>query len=123
MDLSLLQDPLASWGAALLVFAASVAALYGVRYLLLCRLRAIAARTETKLDDFVVTVLSSTHTLSIWVVGIYLGIRNVARGPRRHPFRRCGRVPQNTEIGHQRQPDASYKAALSRPILRVRCAT
>lgn len=73
MDLSLLHDSLASWGAALLVFAVSVAALYGVRYLLLCRLRAIAARTETKLDDFVVTVLSSTHTLSIWAVGIYLG--------------------------------------------------
>jgi small-conductance mechanosensitive channel len=73
MDLAILGNTIENWGVAILVCAVAVAVLYGVRYFLLCRLRKIAERTETKLDDIVVTVLSSTHALSILVVALYLG--------------------------------------------------
>ncbi|MGZ5198913.1 MAG: mechanosensitive ion channel family protein [Telluria sp.] len=73
MDLAILGNTIENWGAALLVFAGSVGVLYAMRHYLLCRLRKIAERTETRLDDIVVTVLSSTHTLSILVVALYLG--------------------------------------------------
>jgi small-conductance mechanosensitive channel len=73
MDLAILGNTIENWGVAVLVCASAIAVLYGVRHFLLCRLRKIAERTETKLDDIVVTVLSSTHTLSIGVVALYLG--------------------------------------------------
>ena len=73
MDLAILGNTIENWGAAVLVCAVAVAVMYGLRYLLLCRLRKIAERTETKLDDIVVTVLSDTHALSILIVALYLG--------------------------------------------------
>jgi small-conductance mechanosensitive channel len=73
MDLAILGNTIENWSAAVLVCAASIAVLYGMRHFVLCRLRKIAERTETKLDDIVVSVLSTTHALSIVVVGLYLG--------------------------------------------------
>ena len=73
MDLAILGNTIENWSAALLVVAASIGVLYALRHYLVCRLRKIAERTETRLDDIVVQVLTSTHTLSILVVSLYLG--------------------------------------------------
>jgi small-conductance mechanosensitive channel len=82
MKLSLLGNPIEHWGAAVLAAAVAIAVLYGLRYYLLCRLRKVAGRTETRLDDIAVTVLSSTHTLSILVVALYLGSQFLELGRR-----------------------------------------
>jgi small-conductance mechanosensitive channel len=78
MTFAILGNTLEQWSAALLVAVGATAGLYLARYYLLCRLRKLAERTETKLDDIAVDVLSRTHSLSIVVVALYLGSRFVA---------------------------------------------
>jgi small-conductance mechanosensitive channel len=73
MNFTILGNTIEQWGAALLVAAGATAVLYAVRHYVLCKLRALSERTETRLDDIAVTVLASTNTLSIWAVALYLG--------------------------------------------------
>jgi small-conductance mechanosensitive channel len=73
MIFSILGNTIEQWGAALLVAAAATIILYAARHVVLCKLKALSERTETRLDDIAVTVLARTHTLSIWVVAVYLG--------------------------------------------------
>jgi small-conductance mechanosensitive channel len=73
MNFAIMGNTIEQWGAALLVASGSTAILYAVRHYVLCKLRAVAGRTETRLDDIFVTVLARTHTLAIWVVALYLG--------------------------------------------------
>jgi small-conductance mechanosensitive channel len=73
MNFAILGNTIEQWGAALLVATGSTVVLYAVRHYVLCKLRAMSERTETRLDDIFVTVLARTQTLSIWVVALYLG--------------------------------------------------
>lgn len=73
MHVTFLGNTIQQWGAALLVAAATTAILYAARHFVLYKLKAVSERTETRLDGIAVSVLARTHTLSIWVVGLYLG--------------------------------------------------
>lgn len=81
MNFAFLGNTIEQWGAALLVAAGSTALLYAARHYVLCRLRALSERTETRLDDIAVYVLARTHTLSIWAVSLYLGSQMLVLSP------------------------------------------
>jgi len=70
---SLLDNSFEQWAVALAVTAGSMVAMVFVRSFVLRRLAALSRRTETRLDDFVTTMLSRTYLLFIVVFAVYFG--------------------------------------------------
>ena len=66
-------NPLYDWIAALAVGIALTLALYFVQRLLIRRLSAWAGRTATRLDDYVVEIISGTRFLFLFIVSFYFG--------------------------------------------------
>jgi small-conductance mechanosensitive channel len=62
-----------NWLIAILVVVVSYAVLTLVKKFLVKKLGAFAAKTDTKLDDLVVTLLEHTHPLSIVMVSLFVG--------------------------------------------------
>ncbi|GAB3436352.1 mechanosensitive ion channel family protein [Massilia solisilvae] len=83
MDFVLWGNSIERWSAALLAGAVTMTVLYALRYYMLCRLRKLAGRTESRLDDLVVAVLASTHAFAILAVSVYIGAQFLA--VRAHP--------------------------------------
>jgi small-conductance mechanosensitive channel len=73
MPFIFLNNPLQSWGVALVVAIGATAAMLFVRALVLRKVNTLAPRTETRLDDIVADMLGSTYVLFIFAIGIYLG--------------------------------------------------
>ena len=87
------------WGIALGVAIFALLAFMLVRSLVVRRLRALADRTATDIDDFIVELLGSTRTILILVLAVYAGsyvleMDDAARKPARYS-------------GHPRLPPAS----------------
>ena len=72
-QLDFLGNPLEDWALALLVTVLATAAMATVRALVLRRMAARSAATETRIDDLVVKMLSRTYLLFIVAFGIYFG--------------------------------------------------
>jgi small-conductance mechanosensitive channel len=70
---SFLGNSLEDWALALIVGLLATAAMAFARLLLLRRLAARSAASETRLDDLVVTMLSRTYMLFIVAFGMYIG--------------------------------------------------
>src|SRR6476619_4380578 len=70
---SFLGNSLEDWAVALAVTILATAAMALVRSMVLRRLAARSAITDTRLDDLVVTMLSKTYLLFIVAFGIYFG--------------------------------------------------
>jgi small-conductance mechanosensitive channel len=70
---SFLGNSLEDWAVALAVTILATAAMAFVRSMVLRRLAARSAITDTRLDDLVVTMLSKTYLLFIVAFGIYFG--------------------------------------------------
>jgi small-conductance mechanosensitive channel len=70
---SFLNNALEDWAVALAVAAASMVAMIAVRAFVLRRMEAATRRTHTRLDDFVLAMLSRTYLLSILVFALYFG--------------------------------------------------
>ena len=72
-QLDFLGNSLEDWALALLVTVLATAAMATVRALVLRRMAARSATTETRIDDLVVKMLSRTYLLFIVAFGIYFG--------------------------------------------------
>ena len=72
-QLDFLGNSLEDWALALLVTLLATAAMAAVRALVLRRMAARSAATETRLDDLVVKMLSRTYLLFIVAFGVYFG--------------------------------------------------
>ncbi|ALK97368.1 hypothetical protein AB595_12275 [Massilia sp. WF1] len=70
---SFLGNSLEDWTVALIVAVLATAAMAFVRSLVLRRLAATSARTDTRIDDLVVKMLSKTYMLFIVAFGVYFG--------------------------------------------------
>ena len=75
-------NPLYDWIAALAVGIALTLALYFVQRLLIRRLSAWAGRTATRLDDYVVEILSGTRFLFLLIVSFYFGSQYLELPPK-----------------------------------------
>ena len=73
MNHVILGNDLAAWTAALATAAVVCALLYGVRRLVVSRLRAYAQATATHLDDLAIKVLCATSPLFVLAMGLYAG--------------------------------------------------
>jgi small-conductance mechanosensitive channel len=70
---SFLGNPFEAWAAALAVTLGAAIAMLFARAFVLRRLETVARRTHTRLDDFVMRMLSQTYLLFIVVFAIYFG--------------------------------------------------
>jgi small-conductance mechanosensitive channel len=70
---SFLNNPFESWAMAAAVAAGSAIAMVFVRAFVLRRMETLSRRTGTRLDDFVVKMLSQTYLLFIVVFALYFG--------------------------------------------------
>jgi len=70
---SFLNNSFEDWAAALAVAGASMIAMFGVRAVVLRRMEAVTRRTHTRLDDFVLAMLSQTYLLFMLLFAIYFG--------------------------------------------------
>lgn len=70
---SFLNNSFEDWAAALAVAGASMIAMFGVRALVLRRIEAATRRPHTRLDDFVLAMLSQTYLLFMLVFALYFG--------------------------------------------------
>ena len=70
---SFLNNSLEDWAVALAVSVAATVAMVFVRAFVLRRVEAMSRRTRTRIDDFVLTMLSRTYLLIIVVFGLYFG--------------------------------------------------
>jgi small-conductance mechanosensitive channel len=83
---SFLGNSLEDWAVALAVTILATAAMALVRSMVLRRLAARSAITDTRLDDLVVTMLSKTYLLFIVAFGIYFGSTFLVLGRARELF-------------------------------------
>jgi small-conductance mechanosensitive channel len=67
------NNSLEDWVVALAVGVAATVAMLFVRAFVLRRVEAVSRRTRTRIDDFVLTMLSRTYLLFIVVFGLYFG--------------------------------------------------
>ena len=70
---SFLNNSFEDWAAALGVTVASMVAMIAVRAFVLRRVKAVARRSHTRLDDFVLAMLSQTYLLFMLVFALYFG--------------------------------------------------
>ena len=82
MNLTFLGNTTLEWLAAAGVALAVMLALYGAKALVVRRLGAIAARTNTRYDDIVVAALASTRMPVMLVIGLYAGSTMLELGDR-----------------------------------------
>ena len=80
MSYELLGNPLKAYLSALFAFLAVLAALLLARRLLLARLRAMAEKTSTDLDDFLVSLLGMIRAPEYYLLAFYLASRSLALG-------------------------------------------
>ncbi len=73
MNYLILGNPTLDWLAAAGVALAAMLALYGAKALLVRRLGAIAAHTNTRYDDILVAALASTRLPVMLIIGLYAG--------------------------------------------------
>lgn len=73
-------NPVRAWAVAMLAFAAFIAAGVFLKSVVLARLRALAAKTETEFDDTFIAALSSVRLAEVAVVALYLSTRSLALG-------------------------------------------
>ena len=64
-----------------LAFAAALAALYILRHVIFARLRAMAARTETDLDDLAMDLIEKIGPLEYNLLALYLALRTLNHSP------------------------------------------
>src|SRR4051812_16910018 len=83
MNFTFLGSSLEAWSTAVIVAVAAIALMMAIRHFVLCKLRAAAERTTTKLDDVAVVMLSSTYVFSIVAIGLYLGTQFLVLSPQR----------------------------------------
>lgn len=88
MGFFFLDNSLQQWGTAAAVTAGAAALMYFVHVFLLRKVSAIAARTATRVDDILATILASTYTLFIVAVALYLGSLVLDLTPERALFAR-----------------------------------
>ncbi|QBE65744.1 mechanosensitive ion channel family protein [Pseudoduganella lutea] len=79
---TLLGNDVTAWVVAVGIAVTVAAVLYAVNAMVLHRLRRMAVRTETFLDDVAVTVLAATTKLFMLVMGIYAGSQWLALSPK-----------------------------------------
>ncbi|MBI2362560.1 MAG: hypothetical protein HYV15_04175, partial [Elusimicrobia bacterium] len=72
-----LGNPARAWAFAALAFAAFMAAGVFLKTVVLARLRALAAKTDTDIDDVLVEAVSSVRLLELAVVALYLATRSL----------------------------------------------
>jgi len=73
MPITFLNNSPEDWVVALAVTVAATVAMVFVRAFVLRRMEAVSRRTRTRIDDFVLTMLSRTYLLFIVVIGLYFG--------------------------------------------------
>ena len=66
---------------AAILFAAAIAILYFLRHVVFARLKELAAKTETDLDDLAMEVINMVRPLEYGLVSLYLGVRHLNRAP------------------------------------------
>lgn len=72
-----LGNPVRAWVLAGLFTLAIIAGFWALRRVVLARLRAVAHKTETKLDDLAIELLSDVRPWCILVVALYAGLQHV----------------------------------------------
>jgi len=70
-----------SWLSALFVFCGSLAALYLAKRLILSRLKMLAQKTETDLDDFLVGLVAKVRMPEYHLIAFYLATRGLRLAP------------------------------------------
>jgi small-conductance mechanosensitive channel len=83
MTYSLLGNSLEQWSTAFIVAVAAIALMLAVRHYVVYRVRTLAERSATRLDDIAAVMLSSTFLFSIIAVSLYLGAQFLVLAPPR----------------------------------------
>jgi small-conductance mechanosensitive channel len=83
---SFLNNPLEDWALALAVTVLASTAMLFLRRFVLHRVEAVSRRTETRLDDFLATILARTYLVLIVVFALYFGSTCLELTPRREAF-------------------------------------
>lgn len=78
----LTNNDLQAWLLAVGICLAVIVLLYGVKALLLRRLRQIAPHTDTYLDDLAIKILASTQPFFIFLMGVHAGAQVLSLPPR-----------------------------------------
>lgn len=80
MDNVIIGNPLSSYLAAALTFVGMLGVLYLARYIILQRLQALALKTETDLDDFLVGLLGRIRAPEYHLIAFYIAARGLDMG-------------------------------------------
>jgi small-conductance mechanosensitive channel len=81
MTFFFLGNSIEQWSMALIVAIAAAAVLLSIRHYMVCRLKKLAQRTATRLDDIAATMLASTFLLPIVALALYLGSQFLVLAP------------------------------------------
>jgi small-conductance mechanosensitive channel len=83
MTFTFLGNSPEQWSTALIVAVAAVALMLALRHYVICRVRVLAERTTTRLDDVAAVMLASTFITPIVAVALYLGAQFLVLSPPR----------------------------------------
>jgi small-conductance mechanosensitive channel len=83
MTFTFLGNSPEQWSTAVIVAVAASALMLAVRHYVVCKVRDLAERTTTRLDDLAAVMLSSTYLFSIIAVSLYLGTQFLVLSPPR----------------------------------------
>lgn len=75
------NNPVSSYLYAAILFAAALTVLYILKQLIFARLKELAARTETDLDDLALELLNMVHPLEYGLIALYLASWRLNRTP------------------------------------------
>ena len=81
LDARFLDNAVSSYLCSAVVFAAALAALYLLRSVIFAKLRAMAAKTETDLDDLALDLIGKIGPLEYTLLALYLAVRALNHSP------------------------------------------
>ncbi|MBI4656099.1 MAG: mechanosensitive ion channel family protein [Elusimicrobia bacterium] len=81
LNSSFLGDTVANYVYAAIIFVISLLAIYGLRNLVFVKLRELALKTKTDLDDFIIDLISKIKAPEYQLIALYLATRHIYKSP------------------------------------------
>ena len=79
LNTELFRNTASSYLFAAVFFAAALAVIYFLRHILFARLKDLAAKTETDLDDLAIELINTISPLEYGIIALYLAVRHLNR--------------------------------------------
>ena len=82
---ALAENSLEAWGIALTIAIVAIVALFAIKHIAVARVKRFAHKTQTHIDDLIVSVLAATKIVLLVPLAVYIGAATLALPPKADP--------------------------------------